>query len=305
LLDQLAALQHTNGSIEIAFNVATGVAASEFRAGTIASVGLAGALFDKYAHSSRYLAMEERAAGYLLSLQGPTGLLRGGPDVAWYSTQHNLLAYTFLVGLGNELTANGQKSTATTYYNAAAKIAAGINSNLIVHGDESTAYFIEGLKDNAQALDADALGVMYLAITGQPTLAKQVLTYATSAFAVSGRSITLSSNPATFNLTYAASGPFSGFRPYIGSGAPNVLWSEGSAEMLVAQTMLGLPTAVLSQSLNAIANITKGQGPLQSDQTVTNVPFGVQYHVWPAAAAGAWLMLAQSKLTATLFWALG
>lgn len=45
--------------------------------------------------------MEERAAGYLLSLQGTAGLIRGGPDVGWYSTQHNLLAYAFLKLLGN------------------------------------------------------------------------------------------------------------------------------------------------------------------------------------------------------------
>src|SRR5581483_9107887 len=44
LLDQLAALQHTDGSIEIAFNVADGTAEPVFRSGTIASVGLAGSL---------------------------------------------------------------------------------------------------------------------------------------------------------------------------------------------------------------------------------------------------------------------
>ena len=42
LLDQLAALQHTDGSIEIAFNVADGTTESVFRSGTIATVGLAG-----------------------------------------------------------------------------------------------------------------------------------------------------------------------------------------------------------------------------------------------------------------------
>ena len=103
LLDQLAALQHTDGSIEIAFNVTDGTTESVFRSGTIATVGLAGSLYDQRTRSNRYLAMEQRAATYLISLQGTNGLVRGGPDVAWYSTQHNLLAYAFLNNLGNEL----------------------------------------------------------------------------------------------------------------------------------------------------------------------------------------------------------
>jgi len=61
LLDQLAALQHTDGSIEIAFNVADGTAEPVFRSGTIASVGLAGSLYDQTFHSSRYLALRTRS----------------------------------------------------------------------------------------------------------------------------------------------------------------------------------------------------------------------------------------------------
>src|ERR1700758_3485428 len=101
--------------------------------------------------------MQERTAGYLISLQGSNGLVRGGPDVSWYSTQHNLLAYSFLNLLGNELTADGNRPTANTYYSAANQISAGIESKLLVHNG-STAYFIEGLGDNVQSLDADALG---------------------------------------------------------------------------------------------------------------------------------------------------
>jgi hypothetical protein len=194
LLDQLAALQHTDGSIEIAFNVATDEAESVFRAGTIAAVGLAGTLYDQRTRSTRYLAMEQRAAGYLLSLQGSNGLLRGGPDVSWYSTQHNLLAYAFLVLLGNELTGQGNRTAAATDWSAAARVASGLETNLLVRKG-STAYFTEGLGDNVQALDADALGIMYLESRGETSLAQQVLTYTQSAFAVSGRSVALSNKP--------------------------------------------------------------------------------------------------------------
>jgi hypothetical protein len=291
LLDQLAALQHTDGSIEIAFNVADGTAESVFRSGTIATVGLAGSVYDQDFHTTRYLTMEERAASYLLSLQGTTGLIRGGPDVTWYSTQHNLLAYAFFMLLGNELTADNNRTLAATYDTAAAKIASGIESNLLVHSGSSY-YFIEGLGDTVQSLDADALGVMFLESLGQVSTAQQVLSYAQAAFGVSGRSITESSNPATYNETYSARGPFSGFAPYIGTGAPNVLWTEGSAEMLVAAAGLGQSTATLASSLLAIADVTPGAAPVMADQTLTSLPYGAEYHVWPSAAAGAWMLIA-------------
>ena len=292
LLDQLSALQHTDGSIEIAFDVSTGQAESVFRSGTIASVGLAGALYDVTERSSRYLAMEQRAASYLTSLQSSAGLIQGGPDVSWYSTQHNLLAYSFYVLLSFEEAADGNRTAATTYANTATKIANAVDSNLLVHSG-SSAYFIEGLGDNVQALDTDALGVMYLESRGQSSLAEQVMSYAQSAFALSGRSITLSSNAGAYNERYSAKGPFTGFRPYLGAGAPDVLWTEGTAELMLAQRTLGHSTSTLNTSLNGIAAVTPGSAPLQADRTVTNLAYSSEYHVWPSAAAGAWVLLAE------------
>ena len=302
LLDQLAALQNTDGSIDLAFNVATGQAQATFRAGTIAWVGLAGTIFDQDFASSRYLHMEKLAASYLLSLQGTNGLIRGGPDVSWYSTQNNLLAYAFLAHLGAELLADGSAAQAATYDSAAGRIAAAIDANLIVESG-SSAYFMEGLGDPVQALDVQALGAMYLNSRGQTTRAAQVLGYAESAFAVTGRSINLSSDPSTYNMTYSAPGPFSGLAPYIGTDAPNVLWPEGTAEVRLAAASLGQPTTALDEDLAALAAVTPNQGGalLQSDQTLTSARYGVSYHVWPAAAAGAWQLLAQAKRVPALF----
>ena len=300
LLDQLAALQHTDGSIEIAFNVADGAAATITRSGAIAMVGVAGSLYDQNFNTSRYLAMEQRAASYLLSMQGTAGLIRGGPDVNWYSTQHNLLAYAFLRLLGNELTADGNRPSANDYYTAANKISSGIESKLLVHSP-SDVYFIEGLNDSVQALDANALGVMYLQDHGETTNAQKVLAYAQNAFAVSGRSIVKSSDPATYNQTYSASGPFTGFEPYIGTDAPNVLWTEGTSEMLVATAGLGQSTSALASSLQAIAAVDPGAGPVMANRTLTSIPYGEEYHVWPSAAGGAWTLIALSKPTFSLF----
>jgi hypothetical protein len=296
LLDQLAALQHTDGSIEIAFNTADGTTESQFRSGTIASVGLAGSVYDQSQHTNRYLAMEQRAASYLLSLQGTDGLIRGGPDVGWYSTQHNLLAYAFLTQLDAELIADNQRPTANSYLAAANKISSGLESRLLVHNG-STAYFIEGLGDNVQSLDADALGVLYLVSRNETTVAQEVLSYAQNAFAVSGRSITKSTIPATYNNTYAAAGPFSGFKPFVGSNAPDVLWTEGSAEMEVADAALGQPTDALNSSLLSIYALAPTVAPLMADRTLTDLSYSSEFHVWPADAAGAWFLLAQKRPT--------
>ena len=299
LLDQLAALQHTDGSIEQAFNVADGEAEPVFRSGVIATVGLAGSLYDQNFNTSRYLSMGERAASYLLSLQGTDGLIRGGPDVSWYSTQHNLLASAFFTLLSNEETADGNKQAGNSYATTANKISSGIESKLLVGGNPT--YFIEGLNDSVQALDADALGAMFLQAHGETNNSQKVLTYAQSAFAVSGRSIVESSDPATYNETYAAAGPFSGFAPYIGTDAPNVIWTEGTSEMLVAAADLGQSTSSLASSLQAIAAVTPGQAPVMADQTLISIPYGEEYHVWPSAAGGAWMLIALEDPTFRLF----
>ena len=88
---------------------------------------------------------------------------------------------------------------------------------------------------------------------GQTSTADQVLAYTQSALAVSGRSISTSSDTSTYNMTYSAKGPFSGFEPFAGANAPNVLWPEGSAEMLLAEVKVGQSTTRLTQSLNSIA----------------------------------------------------
>lgn len=296
LLDQLAALQHTDGSIELAFNTQTGQPASIFRAGTIATFGLAAAMYDQTFSSSRYLQSETRAAEYLLSLQSTGGLIRGGPDVSWISTQHNLLAYAFLSRLATELQNDGSASEAARYAAVAAQLATAVETSLLVQETGGGAHFLEGLGNTGQALDTQALGAMFLASRGQSSLALAVLAYAQSTFAIVSPAITLSSEPATYNTTYAALGPFVGYEPYAGAGAPEVLWFEGTAEMRDALATLGQSTTALDQSMaqwQAITSANSG-APLQANRTLTSTAYGVEYHVWPAAAAAAWTMIAKS-----------
>jgi hypothetical protein len=284
LLDQLVALQAEDGSIPTAFDVRTGASSGRVRSDTVAWVGLAAAAYDHRFGSRRYAVMAQRAANELLSLRTGDGLVRGGSDVTWISTQNNLLAYALLTRLGRDLHSSRDAA-------AAAAIAAGIDSELIVATGGT--HFQEGVGDPVLALDVQSLGAMYLRSRHEAPVARRVLAFANATFRVRGRSIARSSNPATFNETYAAPGPFSGYRPYAGAGAPNVLWFEGTAQMRAAEVAVGVSTSALDASIRRWQRLTASHGdaPLEADRTVTAPAFG-EYHVWPAAAAAAWAVLA-------------
>lgn len=291
LLDQLAALQHKDGSVEFAFDVQTGASSESIRAGSVAFDAIAFSDYDSSFGSTLYLDNARRAADYLLSLRNEDGLVRGGPDVEWVSTQHNILTLIALSLLSQQLQEQGDEGGAAYYREAAATIAKGIDSQLIVRGEEPV-HFREGVGDEVVPLDTQALGVIYARFLGDDELAKQVYEYAQKNFAIDGRSIALSKKKASYNMTYEAKGPFSGYRPYIGKRAPDVLWFEGTAEMRFASVFLGQPTEALDASMNSWWDITRKQGlaPLGADRTITNNPYN-EYHVWPTAAAGAWTVL--------------
>jgi hypothetical protein len=164
-------------------------------------------------------------------------------------------------------------------------------------GSRST-HFIQGLADTAQPLDAQALGGLFEAANGNTKTASKVLSYAKNNFAVSGRSIVKSTNAATYNNTYSAAGPFSGYKPYKDSTGPDGLWFNGTPMIRMLTSVLGQSTSTLDGWINSWRAVAgSAVGPLQADQTLTNTAFGVEYHVWPAASAAAWVLLAQNAPT--------
>lgn len=291
LLDQLAALQRKDGSIEFAFDVLTGESSGTVRAGSVAFDAIAFSSYDSTFGSTLYLDDARRAVDYLLSLRNEDGLVRGGPDVKWVSTQHNILTLIALMTLSQQLEEQGDEGAAAAYREAAAVIVKSIDSQLIVR-DGGLMHFRQGVGDEVVPLDTQALGIVYARFIGDDDLAKQVYEYAQQNFAIDGRSIALSSKKASYNMTYEAKGPFSGYRPYIGKKAPDVLWFEGTAEMRFVSTFLGQSTEALDASMNSWWDITRKQNlaPLGADRTITNSPYN-EYHVWPTAAAGAWTVL--------------
>jgi len=291
LLDQLAALQYKNGSIEMAFEARSGESSSQIRAGSVAWSGIGFVDYDSQFGDQRYVGNARRAADYLLSLRNEDGLVRGGPDVKWVSTQHNLIATIFLMNLAQRLDELGDSDAAAVYREAAAKLIDGIDSQLLIR-DKESAHFRQGVNDDVIPLDTQAIGTIYAFFRGDEELAKQLYEFALQNFSIKGRSIKESKAKATYNMTYAAKGPFAGFRPYLGKKAPDVLWFEGTAEMRLVSTFLGASTEQLDADMNEWWAVTRKQGlaPLGADRTVTNNRYN-EYHVWPTAAAGAWTVL--------------
>ena len=284
LLDQLAALQHTDGSLELVFNVATGASAPIFRAGTVAWVGLAFVTYDRNFNDTRYTPAAEAAADYLLALRRTDGLIRGGPDVDWASTEHNVIAYTLLSNLAERLAAVGDSASADRYRAAAGGLGDAIDAALIVR-EAGTAWVRQGAGDDVQPIDAQALGAVYLAGRGDTKTAAQVLAHA--------QQTSYRENAPGFD---ARTGSLSGFVPYYAPEAPEVLWFEGLGEMRSATSVLGLDTGALDNSMERWWAPQKAQGlpPVQANTTVTKSRYG-EYHVWPAAAAGAWVILSHAQ----------
>ena len=153
----------------------------------------------------------------------PAACCPAAPIVSWVSTQHNLIAWFFLSSVDDKVDTGLKPSELDKVTNG---IADGIERNLIVSVDATHSAFVQGVKDTVRPLDVQTLGLLFLEASGRGksgklTTADKVKAYLTcSAYAVSGRSIVKSSEPASFNQTYSAAGPFSGYRPYAARHGP-------------------------------------------------------------------------------------
>jgi hypothetical protein len=289
LLDQLKALQRTDGSLDFAYDVSDGDSVQQFRTGTIAWVGYAAMLHELKTENGKYNSVITGVAQWLLQRQNATtGLLTGGPDVSWVSTQNNMVAYLFFATLASHPIGDFKASDMSAVAN---KIAGGIDSRLTITPAAGQLGFVQGLNDPLRPLDAQTLGVQYLVARNRAADAAKVRAYIDAAFKVTNRTISKSSATPTYNMTYAANGPFTGYRPYA-TGGPDVLWEEGTAQALVATDLLGQDDTAQNLALAAWGAV----GPLQSDRTVTTSTVN-EYHVWPASAAASWMMLAAFGLS--------
>jgi hypothetical protein len=285
LLDQLQALQRTDGSIEFAFDTKTGDAAPYYRSGALAWVGLAAAAYQRQYDSNRYDKLIGGLLKYLLSLRGSDGLIRGGPDVSWVSTQHNLLALGFLRDIADQMSSKETfggftRSELTTIHTT---LGNAIVSELLVEDGKSLAHFKQGLDDEQVPLDVQALGAMYLKLRGDAR-ATAVVNTIESQFPLDSRRVSGSSESV------------SGYKPFVGEGTPEVIWSEGTIEAALALDRLGIDSPSSSAAVESIAATAVGSvaGPVGADREVISPVWG-EYHTWPTSAAASWLLIAAGK----------
>jgi hypothetical protein len=271
LLDQLKALQRTNGAIEFAFDTRSGASAPYYRSGALAWVGLAASAYRRKYDSERYDALIGGVLKYLLDLRTSTGLVRGGPDVSWVSTQHNLLTVGFLRDLADQMSSKEtiggySRSQLTTIQQT---MGDAILSKLLVSESATSAYFKQGIDDAQVPLDAQTLGAMYLKLRGD-SRATRVLNAIQAKFYASGR----------------------GYRPFFATGAPDVMWSEGTIQASLAFDRIGSSNSAADSAVAAIAATAVGStaGPDGADRDAVSPVWG-EYHTWGTSAAASWLLI--------------
>lgn len=94
----------SKGAFANAYEVNSGsIAEHQVRVGPNVWLGIAAVQYMDIVGNREYIGLAEDIAGWVIDLQNedPGGGVRGGPDVTWYSTEHNLDAYAFFLMLGS------------------------------------------------------------------------------------------------------------------------------------------------------------------------------------------------------------
>jgi hypothetical protein len=216
--------------------------------------------------------------------------------VGWISAEHNLEVRAFAARLGELVVGDGrcdgglkgvgddQQATLVSQVGAAvALLDAGIDRDLFVRDDAGRAHFRQGVGDEGRPADVQAYGIEWLIGQGRLDDARAVAATTQATMLVTGR--TIEGRP--------SAGTFTGYRPFADPWSPDVLWMEGTMQMRMALSDLGLPTADLDASADRWAAATGGGLMFQADRTAVGGNGG-DFHVWAAAAPAAWKTLARS-----------
>lgn len=274
--DALDDLVDEQGHLGFSYNTADNWGDTLYRSGAVAWVGYALMFYQQQCADARFQVAAENLANGLLELSDPThGSIRGGPDVSWFSTEHNIDAYFFLRDLG-------QVSRKHVYADAALKIK---QSLLTEHWNDSHACFQQGIGDTAKALDTASWGAIFLNSIGEDDKANSYLDFLETTFAASHQ---CSINGVEKQIT--------GYRPY-GTRNPDLVWSEGSLGVALAYQRLGQP--VKTQQI--LAQITQMQGNNQGILYSCPPDPDNDFHQWESVAGTAWTVMLESANN-SLFW---
>jgi hypothetical protein len=85
---------------------------------------------------------------------------------------------------------------------------------------------------------------------------------------------------------------WSGYKPFAGANAPDIVWSEGTVQADWALHRLGLPVGLADLAVLGILGTTDGgtSGPLGASTAIDDRAWG-EFPAWPTSAAGSWLLI--------------
>ncbi len=231
VLSALQRLMAPNGTLGFSYQVNSSWTDSRVRTGTLAWVGYAMALYQRQTGDRTFQANAEKIAVYLKGLQQSGGSLRGGPDVGWVSTEHNIDAYFFY----RELYRVTRKST---YQLTAAQIKNSLLTRHWVVTGGTSGHFLQGIGDSTPALDANSWGAIFLSAIGRNAQANQALQYVES----------------TFRTTQMIPGSSVFVAGYAPDSARGTIWLEGTLGVAAAYKRVG-QTAMADRILSDVSMV--------------------------------------------------
>ncbi len=262
-----------DGKFGFSYNTANDWYHEDYRSGAIAWLGYAFVFYQQETGDAQSQAVTEGIARYLLSLQNVNraspsyGSIRDGPEVDWYSTEHNIIAYFFLRDLGR-LTGN------EVYITGAELVKASL---LNYHWNEALGRFDLGDDGPANVLiDVPSLGALFLVAVGDTARARSNLEFVEQTYQNSQQAPGI--------------GPVTGYAPYEDQ---SVVWSQGSLEIALAYKRIGdvAKSRTITEEIIKLQN--SGGGVPYAMPQATVITEDVFYE-WPSVAGTGWLVIVLS-----------
>ncbi|MBI1952721.1 MAG: hypothetical protein HYS41_01190 [Candidatus Omnitrophica bacterium] len=276
VLTALNRLVASGGTIGFSYQIDSAEKDSRVRAGTLAWVGYAFAHYQRVTKDKTFEGSAKKIAAYLKKLQLASGSLKGGPDVKWVSTEHNIDAYFFFRELYRVTSNKGYLTTAN-------KIKASLLKNHWV-AKKGGGHFLQGIGDSTPALDANSWGALFLQAIGKKSQALEAMKYV----------------EATFKNQQAIPGSSTKITGYAPDSKRKTVWLEGTLGVAVAYLRLG-KTSQANSILNGVSQLQSswedqgrwnGALPYAFPRYVN--PDGDTLAVWESVASTGWLLIAKA-----------
>ncbi|WP_200286420.1 hypothetical protein [Rhabdochromatium marinum] len=300
-LRALSNLIEPDGKLGFSHNTHDLFTHESYRTGAISWVGYAFVFYQYVTGDSQFQTDAEGIANWVLTMLVPQAVgssVKGGPDVEWFSTEHNIDTYFFLRDLG-KITGN------SSYSEAAESIKASLLAN---HYNLDYGTFQQGIGDPVRSLDAASWGSIFLRSIGEHEKSDSSLTFIDKIHTeLPGENLQYTD---TFfhRVTCDIEGRIKmidGYKPWVGyvEGVfwPDIplAWSEGSLGVAMAYSRSGNRR----KAFRILWNSRKMGG--QDSGIVYSCPpppdQNDDFSGWKSVAGTAWWIMVNSKNSAR-FW---